>query len=200
MLPIVLMMNRDSDRSFVEKLYHQYRKNIYASAFKILRHKEDTEDCVQDVIQTVIRHVDTFRNASRDELIKLLAVCTRNAAINIYRKNKRKQDRESHLPLDREYEAQLLPIDRLLYHQQDPAEIVVGKENKRELVQMIAEMDDVYKDVLLLRYQYRMSNRKIADILKISENTVGVRLYRAKKMLLEERGEELDEIRKNGSV
>ena len=200
MLPIVLMMNRDSDRSFVEKLYHQYRKNIYASAFKILRHKEDTEDCVQDVIQTVIRHVDTFRNASRDELIKLLAVCTRNAAINIYRKNKRKQDRESHLPLDREYEAQLLPIDRLLYHQQDPAEIVVGKENKRELVQMIAEMDDVYKDVLLLRYQYKMSNRKIADILKISENAVGVRLHRAKKILLEERGEELDEIRKNGSV
>lgn len=200
MLPIVLMMNRDSDRSFVEKLYHQYRKNIYASAFKILRHKEDTEDCVQDVIQTVIRHVDTFRNASRDELIKLLAVCTRNAAINIYRKNKRKQDRESHLPLDREYEAQLLPIDRLLYHQQDPAEIVVGKENKRELVQMIAEMDDVYKDVLLLRYQYKMSNRKIADILKISENAVGVRLHRAKKILLKEREAELNEIRKNGSV
>ena len=200
MLPIVLMMNRDSDRSFVEKLYHQYRKNIYASAFKILRHKEDTEDCVQDVIQTVIRHVDTFRNASRDELIKLLAVCTRNAAINIYRKNKRKQERESHLPLDREYEAQLLPIDRLLYHQQDPAEIVVGKENKRELVQMIAEMDDVYKDVLLLRYQYKMSNRKIADILKISENAVGVRLHRAKKILLKEREAELNEIRKNGSV
>ena len=200
MLPIVLTMNHDSDRSFVEKLYRQYRKNIYASAFKILRHKEDTEDCVQDVIQTVIRHVDMFRNASRDELIKLLAVCTRNAAINIYRKNKRKQDRESHLPLDREYEAQLLPIDRLLYHQQDPAAIIVGKESKRELVQMITELDDVYKDVLLLRYQYKMSNRKIADILKISENTVGVRLYRAKKMLLEERGEELDEIRKNGSV
>jgi RNA polymerase sigma-70 factor (ECF subfamily) len=144
--------------------------------------------------------VDTFRNASRDELIKLLAVCTRNAAINIYRKNKRKQDRESGIPLDREYEEQLLPINRLLYHQQDPAEIVVGKENKRELVQMIAEMDDVYKDVLLLRYQYKMSNRKIADILKISENAVGVRLHRAKKILLKEREAELNEIRKNGSV
>ena len=94
MLPIVLTMNHDSDRSFVEKLYHQYRKNIYVSAFKILRHKEDTEDCVQDMIQTVIRHVDMFCTASRDELVKLLAVCTSNAAINIYRKNKRKQDRE----------------------------------------------------------------------------------------------------------
>ena len=200
MLPIVLTMNRDSDRSFVEKLYRQYRKNIYASAFKILGHREDAEDCVQDVIQTVIRHVDAFRTASRDELVKLLAVCTRNAAFNIYRKNKRKQDREGAVPLDTESEEKLLPSNHLLYQQQDPAAIIVGKENKRELVQMIAEMDDVYKDVLLLRYQYKMSNRKIADILKISENTVGVRLYRAKKMLLEERGEELDEIRKNGSV
>ena len=200
MLPIVLMINSDSDRSFVEKLYHQYRKNIYASAFKILRHREDTEDCVQDVIQTVIRHVDTFRAASRDELVKLLAVCTRNTAINIYRKNKRKQDRESAVPLDTESEEKLLPSNHLLYQQQDPAAIMVEKESKRELLQMIAELDDVYKDVLLLRYQYKLSNRKIADILKISENSVSVRLHRAKKILLKEREAELDEIRKNGSV
>lgn len=198
MLPIVLTLNNDSDRFFVEKLYRQYRKNIYASAFKILRHKEDTEDCVQDVIQTVIKHVDTFRDRSPEELVKLLAVCTRNIAFNLYRKNERKQDIEGSLPFDSEYEERLLSENRLFYQKQNPAAIVVGEENRRKLVQMITELDDAYKDVLLLHYQYKMSNRKIADVLKISENTVGVRLYRAKKMLLKEREAELNEIRKDG--
>ncbi len=200
MIPIVLTINNDSDRFFVEKLYRQYRKNIYASAFKILHQKEDTEDCVHDVIQTVIRHVDEFRAATPEGLAKLLAVCTRNTAINIYRKNKRKQDIESRLPFDSEHEEALFPSDGFLYRTHNPAAIAVSNESKRTLADMIAELDDVYKDVLILHYQYQMSNRKIADILKIPQNTVNVRLHRAKKILLEERGAELDEIRKNGSV
>jgi RNA polymerase sigma factor (sigma-70 family) len=61
---------------------------------------------------------------------------------------------------------------------------------------MIADLDDIYRDVLILQYRYHMKNKEIAEILKISENTVGVRLYRAKQILLQERRTELDEIRK----
>ena len=200
MIPIVLTINSDSDRFFVEKLYRQYRKNIYAAAFKILNHREDAEDCVHDVIQTVIRHVDTFRETSPEGLPKLLAVCTRNAAINIYRKNKRKQDNESKLPFDSEHEEELLRESRLLYQGRNPDVITARTEIKQRLAQLISELDDIYRDVLVLQIQYKMSNREIADILQISPNTVSVRLHRAKRKLLEESGAELDEIRKNGQL
>ena len=200
MIPIVLTINSDSDRFFVEKLYLQYRKNIYAAAFKILNHREDTEDCVQDVIKTVIRHVDRFRRISPEEIPKLLAVCTRNAAINIYRKNKRKQENESKLPFDSEYEEELLRENRLFYQERNPDVIASRTEIRQRLVQLISELDDIYRDVLILQIQYKMSNREIADILGISPNTVSVRLHRAKIKLLEESGAELDEIRKNGQL
>ena len=200
MIPIVLTINSDSDRFFVEKLYLQYRKNIYAAAFKILNHREDTEDCVQDVIKTVIRHVDRFRRISPEEIPKLLAVCTRNAAINIYRKNKRKQENESKLPFDSEYEEELLRENRLFYQERNPDVIASRTEIRQRLVQLISELDDIYRDVLILQIQYKMSNREIADILGISPNTVSVRLHRAKRKLLEESGAELDEIRKNGQL
>ena len=199
MIPIVLTINSDSDRFFVEKLYLQYRKNIYAAAFKILNQREDAEDCVQDVIKTVIKHVDTFRPLSPEKLAKLLAVCTRNAAINIYRKNRKKQENESQISFDFVHEEELLREMKCADDQnKNPATITVSKESKQRLAQIISELDDVYKDVLVLQVQYKMNVREIADILKISTNTVNVRLYRAKKILLEKRGEELDEIRKNG--
>ncbi len=199
MLPIVLTLPDDERRDFVENLYLAYRKKIYASAFKILNKREDAEDCVHDVIKTVITHLETFRAVSPNEIGKLIAVCTRNTAINIYQKNKKRQSNESKLPLDCEYENELLREMKISSDlNRTPAVITVREETKKQLAQMISELDDIYKDVLILQFRYKMNIREIADILKISENTVRVRLHRAKKILLQERGDELDEIRKNG--
>lgn len=199
MLPIVLTLSDDDGRDFVENLYLTYRKKIYASAFKILNKREDAEDCVHDVIKTVITHLDTFKDASPQEIGKLLAVCTRNAAVNLYQKNKQRRSNESKLPLDCEYENELLrEMNRSSDQNQPPSVITVREETKKQIAQMISELDDIYKDVLILQFRYKMNTHEIADILKISEGAVRVRLHRAKKILLQEKGDELDEIRKNG--
>ncbi len=192
-------MSDTEDRAFVEKLYLRYRKKIYASALRILNQKEDAEDCLHDVIKSVIAHVDTFRSADPTGLSKLLALCTRNAALDIYRKNKKRHEHESKLPFDSEYEEELLyEMKHSILQSKNPDVIICSEENKRRVAKIISALDDNLKDVLILKYLYHMKNREIADLLKISENAVGVRLYRAKKILLRERGAELDEIRKNG--
>ena len=66
------------------------------------------------------------------------------------------------------------------------------------LSEMIEELDPIYRDVLYLRYQYSMKNQDIAKLLKVSESVVKVRYHRAKKILLQKRGKELDEMRKSG--
>ncbi len=40
MLPIILAINNENDRRFVEDIYIKYRKKIYCVAFNILK-KED---------------------------------------------------------------------------------------------------------------------------------------------------------------
>ena len=89
MLPIVMTIGDEDDKAFVDKIYRLYGKKIYLSALKILSSPEDAEDCLQDVIKTVIDRLELFQGAGEEQLIKLLVVCTRNTAIDLYRKKKK---------------------------------------------------------------------------------------------------------------
>jgi len=77
------------------------------------------------------------------------------------------------------------------------ADILINEENRKRLSELISELEVIYQDVLYLRYQMWMTHAEIAKLLSISENTVKIRLYRARKILLETRSEELNELRKN---
>ena len=74
--------------------------------------------------------------------------------------------------------------------------ILINEENRKRIAEMIEELDPIYRDILYLRYRYSMKNAEIAKILNISESTVKVRYLRAKRILLQKRGKELDEMRK----
>ena len=76
--------------------------------------------------------------------------------------------------------------------------LLINKESRMRITGMVEELGPIYRDVLFLRYQYSMKNQDIAKILQISESAVKVRYLRAKKILLQKRGRELDEMRKNG--
>ena len=208
MLPIVMTIGDEDDRAFVDKIYRLYGKKIYLSALKILNSPEDAEDCLQDVIKTVIDRLEDviktvidrlelFQGAGEEQLIKLLVVCTRNTAIDLYRKKKKRLLNEAEYPVFDDGEA----------HDTDAATDIpdesafsdrslINEENRKRITAMIEELDPIYRDILLLRYRYDMKNGEIAGLLNISESAVKVRYLRAKKLLLKKRGKELDEMRK----
>lgn len=87
MLPIIVAINDESDRDFVEDIYNKYGKKMYLVAFGVLKKKVDAEDCVHDVIKIIIDNIERFRNADYNHLINLIVKCTRNDAINKYNKD-----------------------------------------------------------------------------------------------------------------
>ena len=200
MLPIILAINNEDDRAYVEKIYNQYGKKIYKIAFKILNNTEDAEDCVHDVVKIIIDNLEMFQALEGEQLIKLLVTCSRNAALNIYRKNKIKHINEGKRKpyTGDETDEKDLAIESVSDDGMFVDLIVINEESRKRISEMIEKLDPIYKDVLYLRYQYSMKNQDIAKMLKISENVVKVRYYRAKKILLQKRGKELDEMRKNG--
>ena len=200
MLPIILAINNDDDRAYVEKIYNQYGKKIYKIAFKILNNTEDAEDCVHDVVKIIIDNLEMFQALEGEQLIKLLVTCSRNAALNIYRKNKIKHINEGKRKpyTGDETDEKDLDIESVSDDGMFVDLIVINEESRKRISEMIEELDPIYKDVLYLRYQYSMKNQDIAKMLKISESVVKVRYHRAKKILLQKRGKELDEMRKNG--
>lgn len=200
MLPIILAINNDEERNFVEEIYTQYGKRIYMVALNILKHSEDAEDCLQDVIRIIIDHLEIFRAMDREGLIKLLVTCTRNAALDIYRKNKIKYfyEEKTKRYSDDEMESDNGRMENIPDEEALADSILISSENQKRIAAMIEELEPIYRDILFLRYRYAMKNQEIAKILNISENAVKVRYHRARKILLEKRGRELDEMRKNG--
>ena len=199
MLPIILTINDEDDRNFVESIYKQYGKKIFKVAFNILKKEDDANDCVHDVIKIIIDDLERFRSADQDHLVNLLVKCTRNAAINQYKREKRRRAIETSMcinPNRYDFDKDEIEIE-FADDQGQYADILINEENRKRLSELISELDVIYQDVLYLRYQMWMTNVEIAKLLSLSENTVKVRLYRARKILLETRSEELNELRKN---
>ena len=130
-------------------------------------------------------------------MVNLLVKCTRNAAINKYNREKRRRFVEVSMyvkssDFDEEDTEMEFTDDQGQYD-----DILINEENRKRLSELISELEVIYQDVLYLRYQMWMTYSEIAKLLSITESTVKVRLYRARKILLKTRSEELNELRKN---
>ena len=85
------------ERAF-ESLYREYRPLVYSYALTRLRHPADAEDVTQDVLLQVVRKLDTFRGEAA--LPTWLHRVTVNAALAHRAKRTRRQEHETHDPLE----------------------------------------------------------------------------------------------------
>ncbi len=84
-----LLSTLDNDeRSQVEMIFEKYYKLIYETAYKVLNNTEDAEDTVDNVMINVIKNVERFMGVSRNDIEAQLVIYSRNAAINLYNRNK----------------------------------------------------------------------------------------------------------------
>lgn len=198
MLPTMMAIRDEDDNRFVEDIYIRYGRKLYKIAHNILKNEADAEDCLHDVIKIIVDDPERFRAASGEDnhLISLLVKCTRNIALNQYNREKRRRAAESDLQMDGS-DADGEPIAAEPMDSAEPCdEILINEENRKRLSELISELDTIYRDVLYLRYAMWMPNAEIGRLLGISENTVKVRLHRARKILLKTRRDELNELRK----
>ena len=64
-----------------------------------------------------------------------------------------------------------------------PDEIILEDEKQRQIHELIYELSDKYKTVLIMYHFNDMSYQDISKALNLPERTVETRLYRARRML-----------------
>ena len=190
MLPIILNIEDDDDRAFVEELYIKYEKKLYKIAKKILQVREDAEDCVHDTVGLIVCSLEKFKAAADKGYIeKLLMVTCRNCALNAAKaKNRRNEYVQPIAKLnyeDGEYEDVDIPD-----YNSSVDKLYISEKNCELLCQLIDKLDDKYRDVILLK-SLGVSNKTIAKTMNITEELVRQRYLRAKKKLLEMGGDDL---------
>ena len=156
---------------------------MYRAAYDVLGNRADAEDAVMDAMCRIVRNEEKFEGLAECDMRALAVIYARNTAIDIYRKNRKRP----------------YPMDELPENADaadSPEDIVTAEDSADGLLSLIRRMPPSYRDVLLLRIHYGMSDREIAEILGIRGITVRTRLSRARgwlKKKLAEKGENSDE-------
>lgn len=187
MLPIILAIRDEEDRSFAEQIYIKYGRKIAFFAGKYLDNEPDVEDCIQDVFVVLIDHLEEFRHWTEEHQKNFLVKCCRCIAINKYKSNMKRYSKEMSMDGEAGFE--------LADGSENITELIISEENKRRICEIIENMDSKYGDILYLRGFLGMKNTEIAKMLNISAELVNVRYQRAKAIILSTKGEEINEIR-----
>ena len=189
MLPVILAIRDENDQNFVSDVYDKYGVKLSAIARKYLNNTLDIEDCIQDVFVVLIDRLQEYQMWDERHRFNFLAKSCRCIAINKYKKNQRKLENEMGLSYpddDKDFD---IVDDEMRIEQ-----FVISDENVKRIRDMIEDMDPIYGDILYLKGFLGMKNNEIAEKLKLSVDVVNMRIIRARKILIEARSNDINEI------
>lgn len=170
---IMAMAEMPEEQIKIEKLYEKYNRLMYVAAYHILNHHEDAEDAVIHAWEKIIRHLDKISEIDCQETKSFIVIITERAAIDHYRKNKKKNQME------------------VVYDEQEQSPFFLTRDQELENVELnhlFRGLTKKYGDVLILYYVNGLSGKEIADILGLKEDTVMQRLHRGRLKLKREMG------------
>lgn len=161
------------DRRAFDRLVELHLPQVWATVWRVLRHREDTEDVVQEVFVTAHRALPGFRgDAKLSTWLHRIAV---TRALNHVDKAEEKLRRASD-PIDLEAVDGPRAIGT-------PLGALEAKELMRRLADCLANLPVAWRAVLALRDAEENTYEHIAETLHIELGTVRSRLARARASL-----------------
>lgn len=180
MIAFLMTIENERVRDKLEEIYLTYYRDMFVTAFSILKDHHDAEDMVQDAILRLSQNLHKITEIKCKKTRSYLVIIVRNLSYNAYNKRKGivllEYDEVKRLPNDEEIliEEQLLKMDF-----------------SSEMARYLEKLHPPYADILTLRYYYEYEINRISTALDITENNVSVRINRALealKRVLEEEG------------
>lgn len=164
---------RAGDRAAFDRLVALHLPQVWATVWRVLRHREDTEDVVQEVFVTAHRAILDFRGDSKLSTWLHRIAVTR--ALNHVDRAEEKLKRASD-PI--EVEAMDGPVSAAT-----PLAALEAKELMQRLADCLKRLPAAWRAVLALREAEENSYERIAETLRVEIGTVRSRLARARASL-----------------
>jgi RNA polymerase sigma-70 factor (ECF subfamily) len=163
---------RGGDRRAFDLLVERHLPRVWRVVYRVLRHREDTEDVVQEVFVTAHRSLREFRgDAKLSTWLHRIAVT--RALNHVALASER--GRRSSEPLDAAPE----PVSPA----PTPLHALEAKELRRRLAECLEKVPETWRAVLALRDAEQLAYEEIASVLSLAIGTVRSRLARARAML-----------------
>jgi len=173
------------DLGAFEALANRHEQRVYSLALRMLRQEQDAEDVTQQTFLSALENLDGFRGEASFSTW-LLRIAS-HAALKVIRKRKGLDL----VSIDEAAEgtesfAGVPHPEYIADWRQSPEELVHQHEVRGLLDQALAQLDEKYRLVFLLRDVEGLSVRETAEALGLSEANTKVRLLRARLQLREQ--------------
>jgi len=156
-----------------ELLVGKYQKPIFNLALRMLNDYDNASDIAQETFVKAYRNLASFDR--KYEFFSWLYRIAVNGCINFSKKEKRRRELNS----------------AIVAENKTPEEIHNNRELNRLIWDVVSELKQDYRVLIMLKYYGKQSYRQIAYIINTPEKKVKSRLFEARRILhrkLEARG------------
>jgi RNA polymerase sigma-70 factor, ECF subfamily len=167
-------------RLTAEQVFRDYAPRVYHLARRMLGNDADAEDVTQDVLLQVVRKLDTFRGDA--DFYTWLHRVTVNAALAHRAKRARRQEHETHDPLN-QFLNDGHHATTVRRWSITPDQEALDREREEIIEKAIAGLPEIYRDVYVLSDVEGLSNPEIGSLLDLSLPAVKSRLHRGRLLM-----------------
>ncbi len=153
----------------LEKVFDEYYDKIYSFIYIRVRDINTAEDLTSDVFLKVVEKIKSYDTSKGAFSTWIFTI-----ALNEVRSHFRKTSGFTETDYD---------FEEAESEQKNPEEQVLFKEDCKSLKDAINSLDTTSQNIILLKYYGDLSNKKIAELLNISETNVSTLLSRRIKSL-----------------
>lgn len=157
------------DNRLLKQLYQKYQSEIYLYLYSLCKNRELAEDLTQE---TFLKAILSLPNEHTNVRAWLYMV-----ARNLYFNHRKKEGKQ--LPLE-ELDERILDDESLT-----ALEHLLRDERRRLLFQALQHVKEDKREVLVLQYFGKLSQREIAALLRKTSENIRILAYRGKKELRE---------------
>jgi RNA polymerase sigma-70 factor (ECF subfamily) len=175
---VLAVKAQKGDREAFGVLVENFQTRIYSFCYQFFRDRDIATEMAQETFLRAYRYIKKYDSKRK------FSTWIYSIAKNICIDEKRKMDRSRSVPIDDVNPSTILSGEQS-YHLKDPSQISLHLEDRMLLEDAITRLPEKYRTAIILCYFQELPYQEIADILNLSLNLVKVRIFRAKKQLLE---------------
>lgn len=177
MLIFTTMINDVDDRAFMQEVYQQNERLMYAIALKYASNTQDCEDIVHDTVEKLCKNIAKIKELPNSALRAYVVYAVRNTAIN-FRKHQSTINRH----------IQQLSGDNSNSEYDQPESIIERIEDLQEkrtrLTKVWTQLTDAEQELLYRKYVLDQTTEELAGIFQCSRDSIRMRLSRARRKSL----------------
>lgn len=171
MIFILLGVLSEDEKDLVNKIFSKMNGKMYHISYKILGTHFEAEEAVAQTFLKIMTYIDRISALPCPQIEPYCVIILKNETMNIIRQRKKNiytedvdyfEKSEENYNLEEEY---------------------LKKANKEELLSCIDKLSDEEKNLIYLRFVYKMSFKEISELLGINEETAKKRGQRILKKL-----------------